>query len=724
MATGATTTQSSLPAGYTASDLVFNDDFSGTTLDKDWHTYITSNAAKGAAWNSNGSGGSSMGSSYNADYDLGSNVSVNNGLTLTDQKQSTTVNGQNFSYTSGAVTSYGNFEFTGGYLQITAQDPGGSGAWPALWLLPGQSAGNSGDNFEIDMQEGGLTTASNPNDYMSYHLHNSQGQFGGSVNTGTDLTQGYHTYGIDWVPGKSITWYLDGKEIGEVTSAQTTIPDEPMEVIMSNSLASSGASGFRSTVNSSTPTTNQMKISSVQLYQQPGSGDTVLGSNVTASSGGNSSGTTTGTGTGTTGSGSSTGTTTGTGASSGSGGVTNPTGGTTGSGTSASGGSSSTGSTTGTGTGTSSGSGSVTDPTGGTTGSGTSASGGSSSTGGTTGAGTSSGSGSVTDPSGGTTGSGASASGGSSSTGSTTGTGTGTSSGTGSVTDPSGGTTGSGASTSTGGHHHHHWGSGTTGTGTSSSGSTTTVGTGAAGGTTTPTAPAVTVADPSLSVSPGQGVDLGVSVKVPTAGDNVTVNIKGLPSYETITDKLDGKTFSGSNVTLSAAQVNSGLTLNSSYEGKGHPTSTLMVTATDQTSNSSSAAQSIAVTDPASTSTTATSGSGSTGSGSTASSGTSSHGGHQWGGGHHSDVSQWFDNHPGFAKTAKTLSDAFSSNSSASSAAGSSTNHTASAGDKAYALFNQMMAGDFGNTSHFTQGGSSSAQNHQQTSNLLTRPLH
>ena len=253
------------------------------------------------------------------------------------------------------------------------------------------------------------------------------------------------------------------------------------------------------------------------------------------------------------------------------------------------------------------------------------------------------------------------------------------------------------------------------------------MGTGAAGGTTTPTAPAVTVADPSLSVSPGQGVDLGVSVKVPTAGDNVTVNIKGLPSYETITDKLDGKSFSGSNVTLSAAQVNSGLTLNSSYEGKGHPTSTLTVTATDQTSNSSSAAQSIAVTDPASTSTTATSGSGSTGSGSTASSGTSSHGGHQWGqwgGGHHSDVSQWFDNHPGFAKTAKTLSDAFSSNSSASSAAGSSTNHTASAGDKAYALFNQMMAGDFGNTSHFTQGGSSSAQNHQQASNLLTRPLH
>lgn len=364
----------------------------------------------------------------------------------------------------------------------------------------------------------------------------------------------------------------------------------------------------------------------------------------------------------------------------------------------------------------------------GTAGSGSSASSGSSSGGTTTGTGTgtSSGGGSVTDPTGGTTGSGSSASGGSSSTGGTTGTGTGTSSGSGSVSDPTGGVTGSGSSTSSGGHHHHHWGSGTTGTGTSTGG-TTTVGTGASGGATAPQAPAVTIANPSLSVSPGQGVDLGVSVTLPNATDNVTVNVQGLPSYETITDKLDNKTFSGSSVTLSAAEANSGLTLNSSYTGNGQPTSTLTVTATDQTNNSSSAAQSIAVTDPSSTSATGTSGSGSTGSGSTTTSGSgsSSHGGWgHWGGGHLSDVSQWFNSHPGFAKTAQTLSDAVSSKSGASSAAGSSTDQTASAGNKAFALFNQMMAGDFGNSSHFAQGGSSSAQIQQQTSNQLTRPLH
>jgi hypothetical protein len=35
------------PRVFSSSDLVFNDDFSGITLDKDWHTYIMSNAAEG-----------------------------------------------------------------------------------------------------------------------------------------------------------------------------------------------------------------------------------------------------------------------------------------------------------------------------------------------------------------------------------------------------------------------------------------------------------------------------------------------------------------------------------------------------------------------------------------------------------------------------------------------------------------------------------------------------
>src|SRR5271166_5788706 len=295
------------PSGFSASDLVFNDSFTGSSLNtKSWNTYVTSNAAQGAPWFDNGSGGSAMGDpGYDAEYDMPSQVSVNSGLTLNAVQQSITAGGVTYPFTSGVVTTYGKVEFTGGYLQISMKQPSGDGAWPALWLLPGAGAGSSGDNFEIDMQEGGMTDGSaNPNDVFSGTLHDgSDATYNSTVNAGVDLSAGFNTYGIDWVPGQSITWYLNGQQVGQVTSAQTTIPDEPMELIMSNEVANSSASGWHTTMDGSTPNSMPMQVADVQLYQNPGSGETIMGSNVTGT-GSTGAGTgSTGTGTGSTGTG-------------------------------------------------------------------------------------------------------------------------------------------------------------------------------------------------------------------------------------------------------------------------------------------------------------------------------------------------------------------------------------------------------------------------------------
>ncbi|RUV30981.1 MULTISPECIES: family 16 glycosylhydrolase [unclassified Mesorhizobium] len=293
----------SAPTGFASSDLVFEDNFSGTALDSDWHTYITSNAANGWPWDSNGSGGSGMGNRFNAEYNMPSQDKVGNGLlNLTAIKQP--VNGvaqgsaYTFPVTSGVVSSYGNFEFNGGYLQISMKAPSGDGAWPALWLMPGKGAGSSGDNFEIDIQEGGFTGSGPANQAFSYHLHGPSGVTGGVVDSGVDLTAGFHTYGINWDPGKSITWYLDGKQMAQVTSAQAQIPNQPMELIMSNQVANSNAAGWHTALNSSTPSSMQMQIDEIQLYQKAGSGDTVTGANVTPPTTG-AIGTETGSGTGT-----------------------------------------------------------------------------------------------------------------------------------------------------------------------------------------------------------------------------------------------------------------------------------------------------------------------------------------------------------------------------------------------------------------------------------------
>jgi hypothetical protein len=303
---------------------------------------------------------------------------------------------------------------------------------------------------------------------------------------------------------------------------------------------------------------------------------------------------------------------------------------------------------------------------------------------------------------------------------------------------------------------------GNTSSGNTSSGNTSTGGTSGTH-TTTPTkpvAPTLTVADNTLSVSPSGSVSLGIGVSVPHAGDDVTVKLSGLPKYETIADKLDGKTFSGSSITLTAAQVNSGLSLSSSYGGHRHPTATLTVTATDFTGTPmTSAAQTITVKDPPATTSSGTS---------TTTSGGGTSSGHQWhhdGSHHHAvaaatspetstttaavtssgtstttsdnstasgrsptnniDVGQWFNHHPDFARAATTLSEAGASRWGTGSApATTTTDHAAGAGAKAYALLNQMMAGDVGRDSHFAQAATASSASSQQHANFLTRPLH
>lgn len=119
--------------------------------------------------------------------------------------------------------------------------------------------------------------------------------------------------------------------------------------------------------------------------------------------------------------------------------------------------------------------------------------------------------------------------------------------------------------------------------------------------TAAPTGPTLSIADSSLSVAGGGGtVELGISVTAPASSTATTVTIKGLPRYETITDNLDDRTFRGTSITLSEAEVDSGLTLTSNYRGSQHPVATLTIKASDEIGGVSmtSAPQTITVDDP------------------------------------------------------------------------------------------------------------------------------
>ena len=269
------------PYGFSASDLVFEDRFSGASLNtRNWTTYATSAAASGHPWNGGPNGGSGLGDQFNAEYFMPSQVTVDNGLSLTAKKQTIAGHPATVPYTSGVVSSYGRLDFKGGFLQICMRAPSGSGSWPALWLMPGKGA-TGGDDFEIDIQEGGFTDGSaNPNDLFAWHLHTPGGVVGGVVDTGIDLTAGYNTYAINWLPGRSITWYLNGKQMAQVTSAQAQIPNIPMQLMMNQSVGNSASSDFHTIASSSTPQSMTMQIADVQLYQQSGLGESATGANV------------------------------------------------------------------------------------------------------------------------------------------------------------------------------------------------------------------------------------------------------------------------------------------------------------------------------------------------------------------------------------------------------------------------------------------------------------
>jgi hypothetical protein len=110
----------------------------------------------------------------------------------------------------------------------------------------------------------------------------------------------------------------------------------------------------------------------------------------------------------------------------------------------------------------------------------------------------------------------------------------------------------------------------------------------------------LTIARSALTLPAGGSVGMGISVSSADADDTVSVTIKGLTSYETITDGADSTIFSGISVVLSAAEGVSGLSLHSTFSGVTHPKNTLTITASNATSGEtvSSKSKSITVTDP------------------------------------------------------------------------------------------------------------------------------
>ncbi len=252
---GNSSANSNVPAGY---NLVFSDDFNGYSLDS-------------SKWNSSYRWGADLIINNESQYyvdtlnqpDFGHSPFEFNGehLTITATRTPDWLrdSARQQEYLSGALTTHNKFTMRYGYVEMRAQLPSGRGLWPAFWLLHNTDYDK---RPEIDVVE---MLGQDPSVvYHTYHyFENNQLRSTPSFQAGgTDYSAGFHTYAVQWEPGR-IIWYIDGVERNRFENGNVSYEDMYLLV----NLAVGG--WWAGLPDGSTPLPARMSIDYIRAYQKP-----------------------------------------------------------------------------------------------------------------------------------------------------------------------------------------------------------------------------------------------------------------------------------------------------------------------------------------------------------------------------------------------------------------------------------------------------------------------
>lgn len=170
---------------------------------------------------------------------------------------------------SSAMVQWRSFRMHYGTLEVRALLPGGTGTWPAIWLLGSdcqQSNISTADNVgtcdwpqpgsdEIDFVE--ILGSNDGTVNEAVHREGSNPSCGPSV---SNVSASWHDYELAWTPS-SLTWLIDGRTTCTMTSS---IPQDPMFLIINTALGGAGGSLNPSTL------PQQMKVDWVRVYAPGG----------------------------------------------------------------------------------------------------------------------------------------------------------------------------------------------------------------------------------------------------------------------------------------------------------------------------------------------------------------------------------------------------------------------------------------------------------------------
>ena len=256
------------PSNNSEWELVFSDEFDGTSLDL-------------SKWDTKYYYGSRTNSFNNEEqYYLDDAFEFDNGvMSIVGQKLDTPIEAYEavdrqllteqgkdllFDYSSGMISGFERNAFTYGYLEISAKVDMGQSLWPAFWMLPTSGEWppeidimeilNEIDPYTNELETNLYTTLHTADDSVPGGHYSQQSGY-----SGIDFSQDFHTFAAEW-NADSITWYVDGTELFTVDSG---ITQEPMYLLAN--LAIGG--DWPGATNENTPENSTFDIDYIRVYQ-------------------------------------------------------------------------------------------------------------------------------------------------------------------------------------------------------------------------------------------------------------------------------------------------------------------------------------------------------------------------------------------------------------------------------------------------------------------------
>jgi beta-glucanase (GH16 family) len=237
---------SSSVQAQTTWQLVWSDEFSGTTLNTNNWSYEFGNGG----WGNN---------EWQYYTNAQQNIEVLNGnLKITARHEGVGAT----EYTSARIITKGLFDFEYGKIEARMKLPLGQGLWPAFWMLGANIDEVSWPECgEIDIME------HVSNELMTHgavHWYNNGHSYVGN-GTNVDPTQ-YHVYGVIWEENL-IRWFVDGVQFYQFTIQAPNNSDDsfrhPMFILLNMAIGGNWP-GYP---DATTPFPSSMLVDYVRVYQ-------------------------------------------------------------------------------------------------------------------------------------------------------------------------------------------------------------------------------------------------------------------------------------------------------------------------------------------------------------------------------------------------------------------------------------------------------------------------